>query len=54
MKQQKLKIKDLFSTTNMVRDLDFCNQDSFPLLYQFKVENNAAERDLMHEVAYEY
>jgi hypothetical protein len=38
----------------MVKDLDFCDENSFPLLFQFKLENDRAEKVLMHEVASEY
>lgn len=34
----------------MVRELDFCDQNSFPLLYQFKVENEEAQQILVSEV----
>jgi lipopolysaccharide biosynthesis protein len=54
IKEQAFKIKDLFRTTDMVKELDFCDQDSFPLLYAFKVENDTAERVLMHEVTDDY
>ena len=47
-------IKDLFKTCEMIKDLDFCDQNSFPLLFQFKQENDQAERVLMHEVTDEF
>ena len=34
--QQKLRITEFNSVLNMIRDLDTCKPDAFPLLYAFK------------------
>ena len=52
--QQKFKLADFFKTEEIIRELEFCDQDSFPLLYQFKNENNAAQEVLCHEAAEDY
>lgn len=38
----------------MIKDLDFCDQRTFPLLYAFKQENDAAQLELGHEVAADF
>jgi hypothetical protein len=41
-------------TEDMIKDLDFCDQRTFPLLYAFKQENLEAQQELGHEVAAEF
>lgn len=52
--QQRFVLADFFKTEDMVKELDFCDQRSFPLLYAFKCENEAAQAALQHEVAAEF
>lgn len=33
LKQQKFMLANLLKTEEMIRELDFCDQDSFPLLF---------------------
>lgn len=44
----------MLKTVDMIKELDFCDENSFPLLYSFKKENDAAQLNLMHEVADDY
>lgn len=37
-----------------MRDLEFCDEAAFPLLFQFKIENEHSEQVLIHESVQEY
>ena len=51
MTQERFLLNEFFKTEEFVKALDMCDQRVFPLLYGFKLENEACQAALTQEVA---
>ena len=44
--KNRFRVAEFNQTQGMIRDLEFCDADTFPLLYAFKKENISAQDEL--------
>ena len=51
---ERLRSQEFLSTFNVVKELDFCTPQAFPLLFAFKIADMKAQSALSEEVAVEF